>query len=265
MNLWLTLIPGPGMILIACAAVIYWRRASGVPYRWFWVGAGLWTVAVALKVAWSLLIGVKILGFLKASLPYWAMVLTASAYGGIESSAWEMGLTLLAVLLWRQLGRDARRAIGIGIGAGAFEAFLLGLISLGIGIAVTAGRPGTETISKDFGAVAATTPLWYLAAPVERIIAILCHASTRTLVLLGVAKRRPSLVLYGFLIFTLLDGIATAAHVSNAVIGQISMWWIEAAISPLALISIPVLRWCYSRWGKDASEENPDQPEAAAS
>ncbi len=64
-------------------------------------------------------------------------------YGGLLSSCTEVGLTWLAVAIWHDFGRDAARAIGIGVGAGAFEAILLGLITAAsVGIALT-GVEGT--------------------------------------------------------------------------------------------------------------------------
>jgi hypothetical protein len=55
MNVAVTaLAPGVGIMLVAIAAVWYWRRASGVTARWFWIGAGLWTVAVLAKVVIAL-------------------------------------------------------------------------------------------------------------------------------------------------------------------------------------------------------------------
>jgi hypothetical protein len=48
------LAPGVGIMLVAIAAVWYWWRASGVTARWFWIGAGLWTVAVLAKVVIAL-------------------------------------------------------------------------------------------------------------------------------------------------------------------------------------------------------------------
>jgi hypothetical protein len=94
---------------------------------------------------------------------------------------------------------------------------------------------------------------------VERITAILCHASTRALVLLGVSKKRYMLVFWGFLIFTLLDGVAGGVHVAG-LMGKISVWWIELAILPFAAVSVPVLVWCYRRW----PEEHPGDSSAVA-
>ncbi len=190
---------------------------------------------------------------MREKLPYSFLVLGGGLFVGLQSSLFEIGLTLLAVLIWRQLGKDSGRAIGIGIGAGAFEALLLGITSLVAIIALLAGLPGTEKIGEGIKTVAATTPLFWLIAPIERIIAILCHASSRALVLLGATRRRPMMILWGFIIFTLLDGVAGAAHVSGK-IGHISMWWIELAILPFALVSIPILRWCYTRWRKQEDD-----------
>ena len=248
-NVTISLIPAVGMMIVAIAAVIYWHRVSKLQFRWFWLGAGLWAVAVALKVVCALLANKAAIGFMKENLSYPLLILGGGLFAGIQSSLFEIGLTLGAVLIWRQLGRDANTAIGIGIGAGAFEALLLGIASFVAILASLSGLPGTEEVREGIDTVAAATPLFWLVAPTERIIAILCHASSRALVLLGVTNRKHMLVFWGFLIFTLLDGVAGAAHVSGK-IGEISMWWIELAILPFALISIPILRWCYANWAR---------------
>ena len=246
-NVTISLVPAVGMMIVASIAVIYWRRVSGLRYRWFWTGAALWTVAVALKAACALLTNASVIGFMKENLSYPILVFGGALYLGVQSSLFEIGLTMLAVLIWRQFGLEAGRAIGIGIGAGAFEAILLGISSLVAILISLAGLPGAEEVREGIEATAAATPLFWLIAPVERIMAVLCHASSRALVLLGVAHRRFSMVFWGFLIFTLLDSVAGAAHVSGK-IGTISMWWVELAILPFALVSIPVLRWCYVTW-----------------
>jgi len=248
-DILLYFIPGLGMIIVAATAAIYGWRALRVQIRWFWAGVGLWVTAVILKSISALLANPPVLGFLKENLSYPVLVVSGGLFIGIQSSVFEMGFTLLACLIWRQLGRDGRRAIGIGVGAGSFEALLLGLSSLAAVIAIAAGVPGTEGVRTGLESTASATPLFWLVAPVERIIAILCHASTRALVLLGAAKKRWLLIFWGFLIFALLDGVAGAAHVSGK-LGAISLWWIELVLLPFALVSVPILRWCYRRWGE---------------
>ena len=248
-NPLLALVPGLGVMIVAAAAVVYWRRRTHLEARWFWAGAGLWTVAVALKVVCALLTNTPVIHFFKQHLAYPLLILAGGLFLGIQSSLFEIGLTLLAVLIWRRLGRDAARAIGIGVGAGAFEAFLLGVFGLIAVLAALAGVHGTESIRQEFDAAARTTPLFWLVGPVERIIAILCHASSRAMVLLGVAKKRPVAVLGGFLIFTLLDGVAGGAIVSGK-LDKISLWWIELALLPFALVSIPILKGCYAAPGQ---------------
>jgi hypothetical protein len=256
-DLLMALVPGAGMMIVAAAAVIYWRRVFHARFRWLWIGAGLWAIGVALKAVCAILINSTALGFMKESLPFPLFVVGGGLFIGIQSSVFEMGITLLAVAIWWQFGRDAGRAIGIGVGAGVFEAFLLGVASVVGVVAVISGAPGTGEIREQLERVAASTPAYWLVAPVERIIAILCHASSRALILLGMVKQRRSLILWGFLIFTLLDGVGGGAHVAG-VIGVISTWWIELAILPFALISVAILKRCYARWRAE-TVETPDQ------
>jgi len=158
-----------------------------------------------------------------------------------------MGFTLVAVIIWRQLGKEGGRAIAIGVGAGAFEAFLLGLAQLVAAVVVISGLPGADSISEDLAKGVAVTPLMWLIGPVERVIAILCHASSRALILLGMASQRVMMIVWGFVIFTLLDGIAGAVHVSGK-LGTFSPWWIELVLLPFALVSIPILRWYWKKY-----------------
>jgi hypothetical protein len=175
-----------------------------------------------------------------------------------------IGFTLLAVLIWHQLGRDAGRAIAIGVGAGAFEALLLGIGTAAGGLSLMFVRgPEVEKAVQALGQVASVTPLLWLIGSVERIIAILCHASSRALILLGVTKKKYMLVFWGFLIFTLLDGIAGGVHVAG-LIGKISMWWVELALVPFALASVPILIWCWKGWGGQADVKEAEHDAADA-
>ena len=105
------------MMLVAIAAVIYWRRRTHLPHRWFWIGAGLWTVAVAIKFAIAIPTNGPIFKLLETSLNYPAYLVGGGLFGGLESSLSEIGLTWLAVRKWPQFGQDAEQAIGIGVRA----------------------------------------------------------------------------------------------------------------------------------------------------
>jgi hypothetical protein len=249
-DLWPLFASGTGMMIVAVVAILLWWRIARVQVRWYWVGAGLWTVAVVLKVICALLSNKLVLNTLK-ELPHSLYVGLGGLFVGVQSSVFEMGLTLLAVLIWRQLGRDAGRSITIGVGAGAFEAFLLGIGPVATAAVLMLGlSPDADKMSAELGKIAASTPLYWLAGPVERIIAILCHASTRALILLGVSKKKYTLVLWGFLLFTLLDGLAGGVHVAG-LMGKVSLWWIELAVLPFAIVSVPILAWCYRRWPEE--------------
>jgi hypothetical protein len=246
------------MILVAVVAVWYWKQASAAQWRWFWLGAGLWTVAVLAKVVIALFTNPLVIGFFKDRLSHWPFVVAGGLYLGIESSLCEIGLTWLAGLRWKEIGRDSGRAIAVGVGAGAFEAFFLGLAALAGVLAALAGVPGTEAIRDDIQKAAATTPLYWLLGPVERITAIICHASSRALVLLGTRYGSGGMVALGFLIFTLLDGTAGGAILSG-LMGKVSMWWYELAFAVFAIVSLPLLSMCHRRYaqaGKDSSAGN---------
>lgn len=253
-----------GMMVVALVAIVCWRRQTRLHFKWFWVGGALWIIAVALKLGLALLTNKAVFAVMREHLPHSLYVIGGGLWVGVQSSLCEIGLTLVAVRIWRQLGSDAPRAIGIGVGAGAFEALILGLGSLAAAAVCLAGLPGGEKVSDAINKTATVTPLFWLIPPIERVIAILCHAPARALVLLGSAHRRPMMIFWGFLIFVLVDGIVGAFHLTGQ-IGRISMWWIELAVLPFALVGIPILKWCIQRWPKVDEDILPSDTQVTAS
>lgn len=240
-NLWLHAIPGLGMVLIAFVSVVFWRRSSNVGLRWFWVGAALWTVAVAVKVGVGLLANPSVVGWLKSTLPHAGFIVWGSLYVGAFSSLCEIGLTALAVKLWPRLGQKADEAIAVGIGAGAIEAFLLGIAALvAVAIAASSGAE-SEEVRRQMATAQATVPLFWLLGPVERLLALLAHVGCRALVLTGAVRRRIGMLAAGFLLFMAVDSIAGAYHLSGA---KVSLWWVELAILPFSVVGLLVARWC---------------------
>jgi len=250
-----------GMVLVALGSVLYWKRRSEALLRWFWVGAGIWTVGVGLKVVWALLFNEPILRALESALPRAAYLVGGSLYIGVLTGIFEIGVTLAAVLIWKRLAREPGRAIAVGVGAGAFEALLLGLGVLAGLVVALSGGPGAEQARAALTRLAQVTPLLWLVGPVERVIAILCHTSSRALVLLGVARRRLRLFWWGFLIMTAIDSIAGFVHISGA-IGKVSMWWAELALAPFAIVSVPIILWCLRNWPPESTPAKPDLSDA---
>lgn len=248
---------GPLMVLVALGFAIGWKGQSRVRWRWFWAGAAVWAVGVALKVAAAVPLNKPVLGTLKAALPNSAYLILGSLYVGLLTGVFEVGVTLAAGLVWRGMARKAARAVAVGLGAGGIEAILVGLASfVGVLVALLA-VPGTEQVRAGIASSTALTPVPWLAGPVERVLAVLCHTSSRALVLLGVAKRRWRYFWFGFLIMTAIDGIAGYAHIAG-LLGQISAWWIELAIAPFAVASVLIILWCLRNWPTE------DAPPAAA-
>lgn len=260
------------MILIAAAFVWFWRRRSGVAWRWFWVGAALWTVAVLAKFSIAIPFNRPILEGLKASLPHWAYLTTGTVYGGVMTGITEILFVLIAALIWRQMAATADRAVAIGIGAGAFEAALLGVGAAVAAIAGSLGEAapaGTYTVEvttfeavgqwhlqihdgsakPDAGREIASAAFWTraLVGPTERVIAILCHIGSRVLVLLAVARRRWAPFWYGFALLSGVDAVVMFFWITGQV-GKISPWLMEALIAPFGLVSIPVTIWCVRHW-----------------
>jgi uncharacterized membrane protein YhfC len=235
------------MVLVAVLFLVGWKVGSQTQWRWFWAGAAIWTVGVALKFACALLLNTPVLAGLKSLLPHPGYVGLGALYIGLLTGIFEIGVTLAAGRKWPSLARDANRAVAVGVGAGAFEAILLGFASLAGVLVAMSNLPGSEQMRQGLAAATATTPFVWLAGWVERTIAILCHTSSRTLVLFSVAKRRGAFFWYGFLLMTLLDGVAGFAYLSGAVT-SISLWWIELAIAPFALASVLIIGWCLRHW-----------------
>jgi len=251
----LMLLAGPLMIAVGLAFVVGWKARSRTPLRWFWAGAGIWAIGVVLKFGYALLLTEPVLSGLDALLPQRAYLAIGAIYIGLQTGVFEIGVTLAAALKWPSLARTARRAVAVGIGAGAFEAVLLGASAFIAMLIASSNLPGSQEARAAIASSAANAPLAWLVGPVERVIAILAHTASRTLVLLGVTRRRWCFFWYGFLLLTVVDAIAGFAHLSGA-LSQVSVWWIEVAIAPFAVASVPIVGWCMKQWPERTGEES---------
>ena len=239
------------MIAIAMGAPLGWKLKTGVQWRWLWLGAGLWALGVALKTIAALLLNEPLLGALKESLPYAGYVAAGSVYIGLLTGIFEIVLVFAATLIWRQMARDGSRAAAVGIGAGSFEALLIGMATFVSVLVALSALPGTDSVRQLLMRSAGTTSLIWLVGPVERCIAICCHVASRTLVLYAATARRWSYFWYGFLLLSAVDTIAGVTVLTKAQ-EHVSSWWIEAALLPFAAVSVTALIWCLRHWPKES-------------
>ncbi|MBX7256206.1 MAG: YhfC family intramembrane metalloprotease [Candidatus Hydrogenedentes bacterium] len=252
-------ISGIGMVLVALLSVVICRRRAGSRLRWMWLGAGLWFVAVLMKGVTAALTNPAIFSALERSLPHSLYVAVGSLFVGISSAFFEIGLTWLTVMIWRELGRTPDKAIGIGVGAGAIEAALLGLSSLSAAVVLYLGLPGSEDVTRSIRESGVHASILFLVPIVERVLAILCHTSSRALVFLGTTHRNWVMVLAGAALFAYIDSVAGFAHLSG-MLKTYSVWWVELAIAPAALVSIPIIRWCARRFHEPTPDNPPAEP-----
>jgi uncharacterized membrane protein YhfC len=242
--LYAQVISGALMMLAALIAVFAWWFYSRVQWRWFWAGAGIWTVGVALKFAVALPLNPFFFG--RAGHGAGLKLVIGSVYCGLLTGIFEIGITLAAALIWRRLARGPARAVAVGLGAGAFEAFLLGLAAFGGSLAAAASGQADQALTS-LATMATHTPLLWLVGPVERVIAILAHTASRVLVLRAVASRRWLGFWAGFAWLSAVDLLAGVVLLTGMTTSG-SLWLIELMLLPFGLLSIPLTVWAVRHW-----------------
>jgi uncharacterized membrane protein YhfC len=248
--LYQQILSGGLMMLVAVGGIGWWRRRTGMQWRWFWAGAGIWTVGVALKFAVAIPLNPILIG--SAGHPPRMGLFVGSVYSGLMTGVFEIGVTLAAALVWRQLAASPNRAVAVGLGAGGFEALLLGLASsAGPLVAMAVGQG--DLVLQALGGASSLTPLFWLVGPAERVIAIAAHTAARVLVLQAVAKRGWLDFWAGFAWLSMLDLLAGAALLTGMNRSG-NLWWIELMILPFGVLSIPIIRIALNRWPAPAAE-----------
>lgn len=236
-SFYVFLAAGPLVLLVLGLGLWLVRRRYPARLRWLWIGAGLWFVALVLKVTSDGLLTESVLAGLERLLPRAGYLTAGSLYYGLHSAVYEMGLTVLAALIWRQLREGPHRAMSIGLGAGSLEALLIGIFSLVSAIQILRGSP---SLTVDASYAAAMTPAVWLMASVERALAIPLHVASRALLLHGMATRHWKSLLLGFSLFALNDAVGAALMVAELK-GKICLWWGVLGVLPFGLFSLWVV------------------------
>jgi uncharacterized membrane protein YhfC len=241
------LVSGCLVVLVTLVILLWWRRNIEASWKWLLLGAGVWFVGVVFKFIVAMIANTPVLELLESSLGHTGYLALGATYIGLLTGVFEIGITLAFAFLIRGMYKDADRALSIGLGAGLVEALLIGFSSIGNYLTVATGAANSDVIMNALTQAVATTPLLWLVSPIERIIAILCHTSSRILVLYGVMRHKYRYFWAGFLILSAIDVLAGYFHLAG-LINKISLWWIELALLPFAALSIPIIIWCYRHW-----------------
>ncbi len=240
---WYNLLTGIGMIAVGIAAVFFWRRRAGFEY--FWYGGMLWAVAISIKLAMDFTVSPQLKGLVPAS---FVGVLALGLYYGLRTGIFESGIPYAVFRLARK-APTFDQAVAVGIGAGAAEAIVLGLLSL---LTVSAFilapglidmyPPGAQaSLQMQFSPAFVPLPVW------ERLFTLFCHVFAMALALLAV-RAGPRWLLLSVAFMTLLDGmlipllqyVTTRTYVDNLVI--------EAFVGAMGLIAIGGLFWLKKRY-----------------
>jgi uncharacterized membrane protein YhfC len=248
-----SLFAGCLVVLMTGAIALLSRKYLQIAWKWLLVGAGAWFVGVVFKFVAAYFANTPVLTTLRNLLGNSGYLVLGSTYIGLLTGVFEIGITLVFALLIRHMWENSRNALGVGLGAGLIEALLIGFSSLGSFVMVMTNAPGSDAITGALTQTAAVTPLLWLISPIERLIAILCHTSSRMLVLFAMAQRRMRYFWLGFAILTAIDAIAGYFHLAGLV-NSISTWWIELLLLPFAVISYFVIRWCITKWQVTAAQ-----------
>lgn len=238
------------LIIITCILLlIKWKVRSAESFIYPLLGAAAWFISIIAKFLFAYWLNTPILEFIKSALGQTGYLTIGSLYIGSLTGIFEIGIALVFVLSIKKLYENAERGIGYGLGAGTIEALLIGFSQVGAFIMLITGSPGSDNMITEYSSLASNTPVLFLVAPVERIIAILCHTSSRALIVLAAAKRKQIYLWLGFLIMTGIDAVAGYAHLAGYVT-TVSTWWIELALVPFAILSIIIIIWYYNNWSR---------------
>jgi hypothetical protein len=237
----LMLVVGVGTAL---AAKWIWR----IQLRWLWCGALLWAVAVVAKGFIAALTLGSLLDTLHNHLPDSVYLALGSAFIGLLTGITEPVVTLAAGLHWRQLTYDVQRAVGIGLGAGAFEAVYFGF----------------ERIIKPeaFWFPTGGVGIVILVPVVERLICIPHHMAVRAMTLYAVATGRWPWFWGGFAILSGADCVAGFYNLSH-VEHPINPWLVELSYVPFTVISVLLVRYLWRHWPSQANTALEPTPTAS--
>jgi uncharacterized membrane protein YhfC len=245
------LITGIGMMAVAIIAVGYWRRRTGASWAAFGLGALAWVVGVALKFAWATPTNALVRQGLDRALPgsvsgpvYWL-------YIGLLTGVFECGIALLFIRRSRLKAAGWDEAMAFGIGFGAVEAFLLGLIQF---VGLLAVIAFSNQVPEDARTAVAQGPMALGIASIplpvaERLSALVAHVFTSVLIVYGVRVGQWRWFWLSFAYKSALDAFAAWAILATPFLNSLALLAaFEAAVGGFAIVGLAGLALLHHRF-----------------
>ena len=233
---------GLGMILVGIFSIL-WSLNYGSKLSLILVGFLAWIVSIGLKLAWSIQTNKKIINYLEKKFSSKLSGPITWTYIGSLTGIFECGISLLFVLFIPSLfNANWQDIIGFGIGFGAIESIILGLISLTSNLYFLI-KPSTAPKEikklwkkyKKYSVTAISTPI------VERATTIPIHTLTKILIVLAVQQNMYYLFWLSFFFKSLVDSVAGWSHFKLKITNwkkPKQIWFIELIMILFGILSI---------------------------
>lgn len=257
------LLSGIGMILVGILVPLWWQRKTKAGANYFLWGAGVWIVAIAIKI----LMDYTLTPVLSTSLqPYGLLpiLLVMGLYLGLRTGILESGLSYAAILKTRLKKMNYKQGIAFGIGFGSVEALFLGATSF-LNILMFLMFPEIISMLPEAVQTVIASQLnsssWIVLGPIiERIAILFIHVFSTLLVVYAIKSRKIKYLIVSILFKALVDGIIPWLVYSMQPLTALpNAYMIEIPFIILALISWFGIRWIRPRFGKGAKERVMDK------
>ena len=245
---------GPiGMIAVAIIPSL-WILSIGGTWSALLLGGLAWIVSVALKVAWAVPTNKRILSYLKSKLPAKLAGPLSWTYIGLLTGIFECGIALIFVLKLPTLYQaNWEDALAFGIGFGAIEALVLGLLLLCGGIYYGFRSQSIPEEDRALWSKGVSVTLQEMPIPiVERASTLCIHVFSNVLIILAVQLNIYLLFWFSFGFNVLVDGFAgwmiLEKDIKNST--NVSQWWayqsIFVTLAIISLVGIMLLQRIYA-------------------
>jgi uncharacterized membrane protein YhfC len=236
-----------GMILVGVIALFYWRRKTGVVWKYFGFGALIWAIAIGIKLLMDFTVTTPFYLFMYSYGAFVALI-GLSLYVGLRTGLLESGLSYLGVKYTRFKNMNLHQALAVGIGFGATEALVLGVQTL-LNLIVLIQDPSlAATLSPAQQASLNAPTIIAFAAIIERAFVLLIHIFTSVLVVFSVTAKMVRYLIYSILFKTLVDGMlpVLTTYINTSTVAGI--YEIEVPVAVLGIIAFFGTRWVMKRY-----------------